>query len=276
VLAVLAKLAAVGLRAERTRLLLRREVTVGRLAFASIVFSRFAADNLLAGWTGLGLQAWLLTRRAGPRASSVIGALALEKYVDAWVVAAAFAWAMHGHLLSAPVAENAMLVALGMSGAVLIAALLCLRLAPDTRVARVLEPAMRPLATISDGAGLALTTVGVWVFECLLVVLSMRAAGIRLDFAHALFLTVAYILAFVVPGVPSGIGTVEAAMVAGLVAIGVGDARALGATLLFHAVVVVPETALGLLSLRSLGIGLRRTRLLARRASLHATHSPAS
>src|SRR5690349_11385719 len=81
-LAMFLKLIAIGARAERVHAMLHRELVVGRVAILRYLVCGFAADNLIASTAGVAVRGILLVRHGGARARSVIGALALEKYVD--------------------------------------------------------------------------------------------------------------------------------------------------------------------------------------------------
>jgi uncharacterized membrane protein YbhN (UPF0104 family) len=62
-------------------------------------------------------------------------------------------------------------------------------------------------------------------------------------------------VAILVPSTPGHVGVMEAAALAALLALGVSPERALAGAVLYHAVQLVPGTALGLLSLRAVRAG---------------------
>ncbi|HJZ89162.1 MAG TPA: lysylphosphatidylglycerol synthase transmembrane domain-containing protein [Polyangia bacterium] len=262
-LALFGKLLSVLARAERMHAMLHRELRVGRGALVRYVLCGFAADNLLASTAGVAARGLLLCKHGGARTSSVVGALALEKYVDGAFMGAGIWVVVHWRLLPVPFLEPAYLLAYGIGFAILVGALLCARLAPGTRAGRLLAPAGAALGSPSDAVRMVATTVLVWAGEATVLLLSMRALGLSLDLRQTLVLTTVGTLAFVIPGVPSGAGTFDASLVFGLRALGLEDGLALSAALLYHVVQVLPETLAGLLALRGLKLSLREVRAAA-------------
>lgn len=266
--ALVVKIAAMFARAERTRVLVAHELTIGRTAFARLMFTRYAADNLVAGWAGIGVQLWMLVHRAKVRASSAVGALALEKYADTAMLLLGVEAVLHARLVRLAVTETAFATAIAMAIALLVGAIACGHLVPETRVGRLFQPAARAVRSWREAGRFAALTLLVWLLEAAVVALALRAASVSLGPLEVVLVAVAATLAFVVPGVPSGAGTVEAAMTTALGLVGVDPTRALTATLLFHALAVGPETIAGLVSLRGLGIRMRKLHNHTERPSL--------
>src|SRR5438067_1394822 len=80
--ALVVKAIAICARAERVHAMLHRELRVGRGALVRYLLCAFAADNLIASTAGVAVRGVMLVRHGGARARSVVGALALEKYID--------------------------------------------------------------------------------------------------------------------------------------------------------------------------------------------------
>ncbi|MBI5531206.1 MAG: flippase-like domain-containing protein [Deltaproteobacteria bacterium] len=256
--ALLARACAVAARAERSYAMLGAQTSAGRVMFARYTLCRLASDNLLAAWSGIGVFTWLLVRHGGARVSSVAGALVLEKSLDIAAVACGLGAVVHWRLLPLGWSEPGFMTTLGLGIAVLVAAIAWGRLAPQSRIGRAVQPAAVAFGPALQGLRVVVLTLVVWTCEGLVLAFSMRATGLHLEPLQVVMFTVVAVMAFLVPGVPSGAGTVEAGIAAGMKVIGVDEVQALTAALVYHAVQVVPETMAGLLAMRGLGVGLRR------------------
>jgi uncharacterized membrane protein YbhN (UPF0104 family) len=260
-LAVLAKAVSVAARADRIVAMLSRELRVSRGVVARYVLCGFAADNVIASTAGVAARTYLLVRHGGARLRSVLGAAALEKYLDGVMMGLGLEVVVHYRLLPLPWAEPAYLGVFGLGLAFLVAALALARGARGTRLGRWLAPAADALGGPAQATRSIAATLVVWTFEALVLTCTMRAIGLGFGLRETLVLTTVGTLAFVLPGLPSGVGTFEVGVVFGLRALGVDGGRALGAALLLHAMQVLPETAAGLYAFRSLGVRARAARV---------------
>jgi uncharacterized membrane protein YbhN (UPF0104 family) len=273
-LALCVKLLAVAARAERTRRMLRGELRVGLGELCRYVFCGFAADNVLFSTAGIAVRGLLLVTPGGASSARVIGALALEKVLDGVVIGCGVFCVVHWHLLPVPFAEPVYVAAFGGALAVCAALLVWGRVRPWSRAGRLWAPAAQALGGTTAAAWILATSLLTWVLEGGVLHCSMRALGVPCGLGASVVLTTVGTLALVLPGVPSSAGTFEASLVFGLRALGLDDATALSAALVYHAVQVLPETAVGLYCLRGLDLPLRGLGRRVRGAPSEASVSP--
>ena len=111
------------------------------------------------------------------------------------------------------------------------------------------------------GAVLIIATSIIWLLEGLVYWLVARALELPVTYVDGVYLVVLASLAAIVPAGPGFIGTVDAAIIFGLGAIGIKGGQALSFDILLRFVVFVPITVVGLLlTLRYGGLGRLRVR----------------
>jgi len=229
---------------------------VGGVALAQILFASQATSNLLPARAGEALRVVELRRR-GYGVPGLLAAQGMEKIVEAGTLclSAGCAAALAGMppMLRVPVWTVALL------GVALLALVAVVRLLPP----RPREPGGKVsafLARLADGMD-GVASLGVWprsvgwscaadFSDAAVLGLCLYSAGLHVVPASWLVVLLAINLAILVPSTPAYLGVVEAAACAALVALGVPAERALAGAVLYHAVQIVPSTALGLWFLR--------------------------
>jgi hypothetical protein len=260
--------AMLGMRAERLRLLLAPAPARLRDCLAALVASS-ALNNVTPLRGGDVARLFMLERDAGVAKTAAVAVAAVEKLLELGVLgalaagAALFApgqgWARLAGLVVAAVASLALLAlrrALRRGGAAGAAG-------GGTRLGRLaarLEPGTRALGApgvIAKAAGLSAVA---WLAEAVMIVVAAHAVGLALAPAVAVVALLGVNLAIALPSAPASAGPFEGALVVVLGFAAVGKPAALAFALLYHAVLVVPVTLVGL------ALVVRRGSSAARRA----------
>lgn len=231
-----------------------RTVPTARLAWAEL-----AANTVLpaGGLGGLGLGAWVLTRKGVPSAriaerSTVVFMLTSAASVAALVVVGL---GLGLGLLSGPQAAALTLFPAAIGLAVLVAALAgartAERIANRSRRPRVastltsLAAGVRATnAELRRGNWKLLGALGYFVFDVATLAATFAAIGVHPPIAAIAMAHLVGQLASTIP-VPGGIGVVDGGLVAALVLYGVAFAPATAAVLLYRAIALVLPAILG-------------------------------
>jgi uncharacterized membrane protein YbhN (UPF0104 family) len=217
----------------------RRGKGLGSFELARVLFASQAASNLLPARAGEAVRVVELRRR-GYGTAGLVAAQLYEKVVEAASLcllggaAAAFARIAIFHVPAfLPALAGAALVLLLFVAPRFVRPLRFRRAAAWARCL-----AWSCAADLADAAvlGLCLHAVGadLWPGAWLVVLLAINVA-------------------ILVPSTPGHVGVMEAGALAALLALGVPPERALAGAVLYHAVQLVPGTALGLVSLGRVG-----------------------
>lgn len=228
----------------------------------------YMGNTVLPARGGELLRVFILSARSGARKAAVLGSIIAERVLDAVVLASLFVVLTLAGVGGAPAGVvPAILAAVGVLGLVL-GGITYLWLRRRGRLkgfadrVRPVTSASRPLWRPVGLALVAATTL-VWVLEgCLF---ALVAASLQLDVGplEGLFLNVLASFFALIPAAPGYVGTLDAAMLFGLHAIGVNGGAAVSFTLLVRFVLFVPITVAGgiLLVTRYGGLGqIRRMR----------------
>ena len=252
--ALLAYAVGTALRGERWRALLRRsDVVASRTDCQALNLVGYMGNNVLPARGGDVIRVSLLVPRVRAGARTVIGTLVAERVLDAATLLALFA--LLGYVLlddvGAPsgarvaiVAGAAVLVAFSFAGA--------LSLARRHRIGRRLREFIGPMTTATrglrgpHGVAMAAATLAIWLFEAGTWYLTGIAAGLEIEPVEALYLVALASVFVLVPSGPGYVGTLDAAVVFGVKAIGGTGAEAVSFLLLLRFVLLVPITLAGL------------------------------
>jgi len=242
----------------RWRVLLR---PVGRPTLWSLfryLLASRAASNLLPARAGELLRIYLPRVRDGLPAVSLASILVIERFFDAFGLAAVSTpllvlpetppWVRTGLLI---------LVAAGGVGAVIVA-VFAIRGGRDhiswiDRVGQLAGSLRRP-ATVTSVFGLTLLC---WISELLIVMACLAAVGLPPSAAVALMVLLAVNLGMVLQVTPGNLGPFEASVLLALAALDVTGPQATAMAVLYHLVVLVPVTLAGLEGLRFVGAARR-------------------
>jgi uncharacterized membrane protein YbhN (UPF0104 family) len=252
-LATAVNLAQLGVRALFLRALLSpvRAVGLGRLYRYNLAL--FAGNNLLPVRAGEWVRIELLrAHEAVPRSTALAVAL-VEKLLDA-IALLILALPLPRLIPGLPRALGLAVQLLSAGGLV--------ALAMTWALARRGAEAPGWWGRLARGAlvvrrGRALATALAWALlshaaDALAIALCLAALHITLPAASSLLVLVSVTLVLALPAAPAGVGSLEVGAVAALHLLGVDDARALAFALVYHAMQVVPVTALGLVPLKQL------------------------
>ena len=229
---------------------------VDGVALAQILFASQATSNLLPARAGEAVRVVELRRR-GYAVPGLLAAQGMEKIVEAGTLclSAGCAAAFTGMppILRVPVWTVALL------GVALLALVGLVRLLPAKRreprgtisafLARLVE-GMDGVASSAVWPRSVFWSCAADFADAAVLGLCLHSVGVHLGPASWLVVLLAINLAILIPSTPAYLGVVEAAACAALVALGVPVERALAGAVLYHAVQIVPTTALGLWFLR--------------------------
>jgi glycosyltransferase 2 family protein len=198
------------------------------LELAKVLFASQALSNLLPARAGEAVRVVELRRR-GYAVPGLLAAQILEKVVEAASLCLLVAFAATA--AGTPAMFRVPLWVVGLIGIALLAAVALFR-----------GLAVWPRSLIwSLAADLS---------DSLVLGLCLESVGVHLGLAAWLVALLAINLAILVPSTPGHLGVMEAAAGTALIALGVPPERALAGAVLYHAIQLVPSTALGLAVLR--------------------------
>jgi glycosyltransferase 2 family protein len=247
-------------RVQRWAALLRPVVRsgpeAGGLELAKILFASQATSNLLPARAGEAVRVVELRRR-GYAVPGLLAAQMLEKVVEA--ASLCILSGLAAAAVGMPPVFRVPVWSVALIGVGLLASVALLRLLPRRRS----EPSGRVgafLARLSDGID-GVGSPAVWprsllwscasdLCDAAVLGLCLQAASVHLGLAAWLVTLLAINLAILLPSTPGHLGVMEAAAGTALIALGVPPERALAGAVLYHAIQILPSTALGLAVLR--------------------------
>ena len=242
------------LQTVRWRLLL---TPVGRAPLLSLfryLLASRAASNLLPARAGELLRIYLPHRRDGLPVVALASIVVLERFFDAFGLAAVSApllilprspeWVRTGMLV---------LLGAGLVGAAVVAVFAVRGAGAGKgvidRIGQLAAGLRRPTIT---GAVLGITLL-CWLTELCMVQTSLLAVGLPPSWAVAMLVLLAVNLGMLLQVTPGNLGPFEASVLLALAALEVTGPRATAAAVLYHLVVMVPVTLAGLEGLRFVG-----------------------
>ena len=227
----------------------------------------YMGNTILPARAGEILRILLLKARSTASRREILGSIIAERGLDAAVIAAIFATMTAIGIANAPTGKGAALIAVGVLAVAALGVVLLLALRRRGRFERFAVIA-RPfliatkLLLCRRGALLALMTAAIWLIEGFIYWLIAQSLDLPVSYLDGVYLVVLAGLAAIVPAGPGFIGTVDAAIIFGLAAIGIEGGQALSFAILVRFVVFVPITVVGLLLMlfRYGGLGKLRMR----------------
>jgi uncharacterized protein (TIRG00374 family) len=254
--AVLAYAAATGLRGERWwRILRRGGARPSRMDAYALTIVGYMGNNVLPARGGDAIRVMLAAPRALTTMRSVIGTLVAERLLDAVTLLGLFAVLAYGVLrgIDAPsgvaVAAGIGLVALGALAVVMLAKFG--ERGEDGRLARALR-FLAPLASATSelrgryAAAMLAWTLAIWILEAATYLAVGGAADVGMTPIEALYVVALASVFVLVPSGPGYLGTLDAAVLFGIGAIGGSGQEALSYLILLRAVLLLPITLAGL------------------------------
>jgi uncharacterized membrane protein YbhN (UPF0104 family) len=268
-----------------------------RSAFVAVVLG-YLTTWVVPGRLGELVRPLLLSTRDDVPLGPCLGTVVVDRLLDGATIAALFAVGSFFTPLAGPAAEHASLLRTGSLALVGVAAGGLAAMVTVTWLARrggswlrgwpgVVRWLGRTATEISLGATalrrprlaarVAVHSLAAWLAIAGGTWLGVRAVGIDLAFGAVLVILPMLALGVAVP-TPGGAGGYHGAMKLGLLAFGVGEAAAVGAALVVHAVITVPILLVGVALLWTENISWREIRASAdamRRLGTHVATSGA-
>jgi uncharacterized membrane protein YbhN (UPF0104 family) len=229
----------------------------------------YMGNTILPARAGEILRMLLLKTRSSSTRREIFGSIVAERVLDAVTLVAVFAVMTVIGVAGAPTGRGAALaavgvLALGAAGVVILLALR--RRGRFERFASVLRPFLisTKLLLCARGAVLALATAAIWLIEGLIYWLVAQSLSLPVNYIDSAYLVVLASIVAILPAAPGYLGTVDAAIIFGLRAIGIAGASALSFTILVRFIIFVPITVAGLVIMvaRYGGLGRLRTRAI--------------
>ncbi len=251
-------LSACACRGERWLLLLRENGAhdASRLDCYALSAVGFMGNNVLPARAGDAARVVGMTPRSGLTHRGVIGTLVAERVLDVLLLGVVFVVVAFGLLdgVALPDGSRFELVAgLGAGALALlaIAAVVAHRRGVLARVVGFVKPMLAATANLRGRhlAEAVALTIAIWGTEILVWFLVGRAAGLELSVIETCYLISLASIFALVPAGPGYAGTLDAAVIFGVGAIGGSGAEALSYLLLLRFVLFVPITLTGLVAL---------------------------
>ena len=226
----------------------------------------YMGNNVLPARAGELLRVILLKARSSASRREILGSIIAERMLDAVTLVALFAVMTTIGIAGAPTGRGAALVAIGALGAGTLGIFLLLALRRRGRFERF-ALIMRPfliatkLLLCRRGTLLALMTGVIWLLEGFIFWLVAQSLELPVNYVEGTYLVVLASIVAMVPAAPGYLGTVDAAIIFGLGAIGIRSGQALSFAILVRFVIFVPITAVGLLLMLFRYGGLGRLRM---------------
>ena len=226
----------------------------------------YMGNTILPARAGEILRMLLLKARSTASRREIFGSIIAERMLDVATLATLFAVVTAIGIAGAPTGRGAALIALAVlvAGAAGIALLLFLRRRGRfERFALIARPFLRAtkLLLCSRGIALALVTAAIWLLEGLVCWLVAQSLELPVTYADSLYLVLLMSIVAMVPAAPGYLGTIDAAMLFALNAIGIKSGQALSFVILDRFVIFVPITIVGLLLMLTRYGGLGKLRM---------------
>lgn len=240
-------------RGERWLRLLRREPgRPTRFDAWAITAVGYMGNNVLPARGGDALRVWLVNREDGTPVRPAIGTMVAERVLDLAVLLTTFLLLAYVLLrgIDAPGPGRLLAIAGGLlvAGAIAVAVIRGLRDHP--KVAAVLG-FLAPIAAATrslrgrHGAAMLGFTILIWALETVVFLLVSVATGLDLDPVEALYVIAVASVFILIPSGPGYAGTLDAAILFGVHAVGGTGSQAIAYLLLVRLVIVVPVTIAG-------------------------------
>ena len=248
---------ATALRSERWRALLRHgSAPASRLDSYALTLVGYMGNNVLPLRAGDVMRVYLMAPRARTTMRTVIGTLIAERLLDVVVLLALFVLLAYGVLrgIDTPNETALGVVAAAVLVGVIVAAI-ALPLARRTGPGRTAIDYVRPLAASTrdlrgrHGAAMVGVTVAIWLVEAACYLLVGRSVALDMSLIQSLYLIAVAGVFLLIPSGPGYAGTLDAAVLFGVRAIGGTGSEAVSYLLMLRFVLLVPITAAGLAAL---------------------------
>jgi len=261
IFALISAIAAYGvttcLRGERWwRLLEDSEANATRADSYGLTVVGYMANNVLPARGGDALRAVLLKPRSTASLRTIFGTLVAERLLDVVFLLSLFALLAYAVLGDIETPNTDLLLLGGIGGlVVLIACVLLIYLLRDrpivARGLKLAAPLVEPTRRLRGmhAASMLGWTALIWISEGLMFVLVADSVGVEMDLIQAGYLMAVASVFLLIPAGPGNVGTLDAAVLFGLGAIGTSGSEALSYLLMYRFVIFVPITVVGVVLL---------------------------
>ncbi len=248
---------ATALRSERWLALLRHSSAQAPRADAyALTLVGYMGNNVLPLRAGDVMRVYLMAPRARTTMRNVIGTLIAERLLDVFVLLALFFILAYGVLRGIDAPSG---TALGAAAAVVLGAALALGvlvvIAERTGRGRRLLDFLRPLATAtrdlrgSHGAAMVALTLAIWLMEAGTYLCVGYSVDLDMSAIQAVYVIALASVFLLIPSGPGYVGTLDAAVLFGVRAIGGTGSEAVSYLLMLRFVLLIPITLAGLAAL---------------------------
>lgn len=261
---------ATAVRGERWLALLRRDgARPSRADGYGLTVVGFMGNNVLPARAGDALRVYYMAPRAETSMRAVIGSLVAERVLDASFLLLTFLVLAVWVLPDLDVPDVAVGAPILVGGVVLVVAVATLVLWSDTGrrwLARAVEFARPMLATTArlrgrHGLAMVAVTAVTWLLEAATYYLTAESVGLEMSALEALYVIALASVFVLIPSGPGYAGTLDAAVLFGVGAIGASNAEAVSYLITLRCVLMVPITVAGLVTLVARYGGSPRARL---------------
>ena len=215
--------------------------TGGRRRFGLVVFFYNFIDNIVPAKMGDLYAAHMARINFGVRRSAAIGAIALLRMIDAWIILVLSflaSWTLlSGRFPDSVIWALASGVVIALAASAILLAILYLNRALPAWIPEKIRPMVQAFGRgmwprSSERIPIIGLTVAIWALETLWIFFLSLGFGIRLAPSEVLFLTMIPLLASAFPFTPSGAGVVEVTLYNCLRLVGVASPLAGSITVL--------------------------------------------
>ena len=262
--------AAIGLRGERWwRLLEDSSAHASRADAQALTVVGYMGNNVLPARGGDVLRVVLLVPRSTASARTIIGTLVAERVLDVAFLLGLFVFLAFVVLrgIDTPDAEVLVTAVLGAITVIAVVGLVIYLMRDRSIVQRalaLLAPLAEPTRRLrgAHGASMLGQTTAIWLFEALTYLAVASSVNVEMNLVEAGYLIAVASVFVLIPSGPGYVGTLDAAVIFGLGAIGIEGSAALSYLLMLRFVLLVPVTitGLGLLVARYRGTDLSEAR----------------
>ena len=261
ILALISAIAAYGIttcfRGERWwRLLEDSEANASRTDSYGLTAVGYMGNNVLPARGGDVLRAVLLKPRSTASLRTIFGTLVAERLLDVVFLLSLFAVLAYAVLGDIETPNTDLLLLGGIGGlAVLLVCVLAIYLLRDrpivARGLKLAAPLVEPTRRLRGmhAASMLGWTALIWISEGLMFVLVADSVGVEMDLIQAGYLMAVASVFLLIPAGPGNVGTLDAAVLFGLGAIGTTGSEALSYLLMYRFVIFVPITVVGVVLL---------------------------
>lgn len=267
--AVAAYFLGIGFRGERLRRFVRQNGgSLGHRDASGSTVVALAVNTVLPFRAGDAARIVLCSQRGGIGLRTSTGLLITERVLDAAVLICLFVVLAYGalHGIDAPGAATVAVPALLLAAAVA-ATLIVFRPHRKGRlgqISRLIEPAIDAARSLRGrfAAGMAVLTLGIWLSESLTYLAVSGAVGIDISPIEALYIIATAGVFVLVPAGPGYLGTLDAAVVFALGAIGASGKATISYLVTLRFVLFVPVVLVGAILLATRYGGLAEIRAI--------------